>query len=106
MKLPHLEFAMRRLTALPILLVLAVSTSGFAGPQAAPAATSPVQVVTKVGPATTKANADDKVICKSEIPTGSRLGGHRVCMKKSDWDAQSAKARDDRLFAPPTGGAY
>lgn len=34
-------------------------------------------------------NDDQKVVCKYEIPVGSRLGGHKTCMTKADWDLQS-----------------
>jgi hypothetical protein len=46
---------------------------------------------------------EDKVICKYVEETGSRLGGKRVCMKRSDWQAQSQQAQDQRNFAPPAG---
>ena len=36
-------------------------------------------------PATTAAPDDAKVVCKTISPTGSRLGGKRVCMTKAEW---------------------
>ena len=93
------EFEMSRLIrsiapTLSALLLAAGSTVALADP---PAATT-VSTATAAAPATTvapagvQANPGDKVICKTEVPVGSRLGGHRTCMKKSDWDAQSAQA--------------
>ena len=33
----------------------------------------------------------------------ARLGGHKVCMKRSDWEAQAADSRRQRDFGPPAG---
>ncbi len=30
--------------------------------------------------------AEDKIVCKRITPTGTRLGGERVCKPKSYWD--------------------
>ena len=70
-------------------------------PAAATAASS--SQATTVAPVTAKANPEVKVVCKYQTPTGSRLGGERVCMKQSDWKAQAAEARRQRVFAPPAG---
>lgn len=68
------------------------------------AATPPASgQATAVAPATVKASPEDKVVCQTEIPTGSRLGGQKVCMKKSDWTAQAQDVRRQRQFAPPAG---
>jgi hypothetical protein len=89
---------------LPGALILAAGAA-FADPPA-----TSVQAPTNVSPAVaTASSADkaqtpgDKVVCKYEVPTGSRLGGHKTCMKKSEWDAQAAEARRTRDFAPPAG---
>lgn len=58
---------------------------------------------TTVAPATVTANPEDKVICRYLEETGSRLGGKKICMKKSDWQSQAADARRQRDFAPPAG---
>jgi hypothetical protein len=55
----------------------------------------------RVAPATVVANSDDKVICKTEVPTGTHFG-HRVCMRKSDWDFQTQDARHKMDFRPPS----
>jgi hypothetical protein len=65
--------------------------------------TPPEKAATTVAPAIAQASPEDKMVCKTETPTGSRLGGHRVCMKKSDWQAQAQDARRQRDFAPPAG---
>ena len=85
-------------------LLAAGSTVALADPPATPAATTAAAVApaTTVAPATVTANPQDKVVCKYETPIGSRLGGHRTCMKKSDWDAQSKQAQqvmDQRIGA-------
>jgi hypothetical protein len=77
---------------------LAANDPIVAAPSVAAAAQS-----TTVAPATVKPKSEDKVICRTEVATGSRLGGARTCMKKSDWDAQSQAARHQRDFAPPAG---
>jgi len=63
----------------------------------------PQTAATTVAPVTAKANPEDKVVCKYQTQTCSRLGGERVCMKQSDWKAQAAEARRQRDFAPPAG---
>lgn len=35
----------------------------------------------------------DKMICKRQKVTGSRLGGREVCKTRREWDQQSAEAR-------------
>jgi hypothetical protein len=93
---------------LPALVALATASSALADPpatlpesQAAPAtipspatANSPATAKGVTSVASYGAIPDTKMICKTEVPTGSRLGGHRVCMTKRDWDAQAAAARD------------
>jgi len=74
----------------------------LAGPALA-AGDPPAPAATTVAPAVAQANPEDKQICKVETPTGSRLGGHKVCMKKSDWDAEAQASQRQRVFAPPAG---
>jgi hypothetical protein len=80
-------------------LLIAAAAPAWAANEPAPAVVQP----TTVAPATVKPKPEDKVICKTEVATGSRLGGARTCMKKSDWEAQSQAARNKRDFAPPAG---
>jgi len=79
---------------------LALAGSSVATPIAAPAATA--AAITAATAA--KANPQDKMICKSQTPIGSRLRGHKVCLKKSDWEAQSREAQDtmDQRVGSPT----
>jgi len=87
---------------LGILLMAVASGAARADPAPPPVATTAAaSSPTTVAPATVVANPDDKVICKTEVPTGSRFG-HRVCMKKSDWDFQTQDARHKMDFRPPT----
>ncbi len=63
---------------------------------AAPAATT-VPAATTLAPAavaTAKANPDDKIICQHEDTTGTRLGGHKVCMTKAQWREAAVQQRD------------
>ena len=86
---------------LSALLLATGSTVALADP---PAAAPPVQASTTVSAATIRANPEDKVVCKYEVPIGSRLGGHKTCMKKSDWDAQAQAIKDQlTLHAAPSG---
>ena len=36
----------------------------------------------------------DQVVCRYEEVTGSRLGGHKVCHTRREWEQISADARD------------
>lgn len=48
-------------------------------------------------PATAKPTAsppDDKIICKTITPTGSRLGGTRTCAPKREWDRLAAETQE------------
>ncbi|HXV01765.1 MAG TPA: hypothetical protein VG166_14825 [Caulobacteraceae bacterium] len=83
--------------ALAAVLLLSASGAVVAATDSAPA-TTPAQQA-QVSPA--KAAAEDKVICRSDTPTGSRLGAKKTCMKKSDWDKQAAAAREMMLHRPP-----
>jgi hypothetical protein len=86
-------------------LLIAAAVSAWAGNEPTPAAAPPVTVAaaTTVSAATIKPKPEDKVICKTETPTGSRLGATRTCMKKSEWDEQSLSDRRKRDFGPPAG---
>ncbi|HEY2177963.1 MAG TPA: hypothetical protein VGH15_05220 [Caulobacteraceae bacterium] len=72
-----------------------VSASGVALAQTDPAA-APAASAAGIAapPAKPVGNPDDKVVCKMLTPTGSRLGGHKVCMTKAQWQQQSDQARD------------
>jgi hypothetical protein len=80
-------------------LLLSASGAVSAATESAPATTPAPQA--QVSPAAKAAN-EDKVICKTETPTGSRLGAKKTCMKKSDWDKQAAQAREMMLHRPPS----
>ena len=36
----------------------------------------------------------DPLVCKTETPLGSRLGGKKTCLPKSVWDQQRRESRD------------
>lgn len=112
----NLEFDMTRNTriVLPALVALATASSALADPPVAATIPEPQPVAatipepaarpaTTVSPANVNgvapvtnygAAADTKMICKTETPVGSHLGGHRVCMTKADWEQQSRNAQD------------
>lgn len=37
----------------------------------------------------------DKLICRNQTPTGSRLGSTRVCMTESQWTEMRRQTRSD-----------
>jgi hypothetical protein len=70
-----------------------------------PAATTVSEAkVNGVGPVRNYGSvADTKLICKTEVPINSRLGGHRVCLTKADWEKQARNVQDfmnSRIGAP------
>jgi hypothetical protein len=89
------------LAALSISLLVGASASAVARTDPAAATPPSAAQASTEAPATVKANPEDKVICKTQTPSGSRLGAKRVCMKKSDWEAQSQTAGDQLRFRPP-----
>ena len=48
-----------------------------------------LQATAAAPPATTEVAAvppdDAKIICRTVVPTGSRIGGERVCLPKREW---------------------
>ena len=72
------------LAALGAVLFLGGATAAFAGPTST---------------ATVQSNLDpDQVVCHYVTPTGSRLGGSKVCQTRAEWAklaAESRKATDD-----------
>jgi hypothetical protein len=70
-------------------------TATIPEPASRPATTVSPANVNGVAPITNYgAAADTKMICKTETPVGSHLGGRRVCMTKADWEKQSRSAQD------------
>jgi hypothetical protein len=53
--------------------------------------------VAPAAPATTAAtDPENEVICKSTGPDlGTRIGGHRICKTKHDWDAQHTRSEEE-----------
>ena len=91
------SFGALRAAALGLLL-----TAGLCGPAAAQQAPA-TQAQTPASQATPAAsgqppkskNDPDRVICREEeAPTGSRLGGHKVCRTKREWDQAARDAQD------------
>jgi hypothetical protein len=122
--IPEIDMTRALGLVLPALVALAAGSSALADPPVAatipepqpvtatipepaarPVATTVSQAtVNGVAPITNYgAEADTRMICKTETPVGSRLGGHRVCMTKADWDKQSQDAIRQRNFAPSAG---
>jgi Flp pilus assembly protein CpaB len=92
---------MKQIALAAMAAALLIAGQGAALADTKPAATQATPAATAKAPA----NPDDKVICKYQVPTGSRLGGHRVCMTKAQWTAQANSARDAMTFRPsgPSG---
>lgn len=38
--------------------------------------------------------AKPKLVCRTELPTGSRLGGTRICKTQAEWDDIARNSRD------------
>lgn len=75
---------------------LASPPAEAAAPEAAPAAAAPVAPGQKIYASPAAMDADlSKVVCRTEQPTGSRLGAKRVCKTRGEWAAESANARDE-----------
>ncbi|WP_394663376.1 hypothetical protein [uncultured Sphingomonas sp.] len=49
----------------------------------------------ETAPASAPQPKKDKVICKKEEATGSRLGGRRICHTRLEWDEIALIARRD-----------
>jgi hypothetical protein len=83
-----------RAAAAAVIALLASSAAAQTAPSSnpAPAATSSAPVSGK--PTKAKADPADRVICKEQEETGSRLGGHRVCHTKREWDRIAQDAGD------------
>ncbi len=78
---------------------LAAADSSAASPAPvtpAVAPTSTVEVLEGKTAPTTGLAADaaaSKIVCRTIVPTGSRLGGERVCKTQADWTETSRFAR-------------
>jgi len=94
-----------RLSAFAVALSLAIGVLpgvAFADPaQSTPAQAAPVQA-TPVQPAPVQVSDanqasthdPDEIVCRMEPPpTGTRLGGRRVCHTQHDWDMQMKAAQ-------------
>ena len=66
---------------LPLLLLVASPASS---PQPAPAQAAPV----------VKVNPLEKIVCRTEDPSGGRLNRQRVCMSVRDWQDQAQENRE------------
>jgi hypothetical protein len=70
-------------------------------PSAQPAADAHNGAVASSKPA--KPDPQDRVVCRQEEETGSRLGGHRICHTNREWD-QIARDSGDMLNHQSTAG--
>jgi hypothetical protein len=81
---------------LPLALAAAMALSSAAFAQGSGTAAGADQTAPKAEetakPAKPAYNPDE-VVCKTSQVTGSRLGGHRVCRTRAEWDQQT---REDR----------
>ena len=72
--------------ALVLLAAPAIAADDVAPPQT-PASVSPAV------PAAT-APAKPKLICQTFVPTGSRLGGKKICMTAKEWQTRADQDQD------------
>lgn len=85
---------MMKEVAASLALVALVSFGGIAladGPTPSPSAPAAATATVK------KPSAHDpnRMVCKTEEITGSRLEGHRTCMTAADWDAKARQGREN-----------
>jgi hypothetical protein len=62
-----------------------------AGPASDPGRVAPTD--SKASAPERTAAADDPMICRTELETGSRVRRNKVCMTKSEWEAHRQAAR-------------
>jgi hypothetical protein len=72
-----------------VLVAMLASQDTNTSPPTPPAATRQTVVVGQP-PATT-----DRVICRTMVETGSRLGGTRVCHRQSEWEQERRQNQID-----------
>jgi hypothetical protein len=85
---------MSRFVVLSVLIVLAASAVAQSSSQ-----------TTAQNPTQPKPNTADKIICKTEETTGTRLGGHRVCATEAEWRdlAQQTQAAVQKIEQQDSG---
>lgn len=86
MKTSHLA----ALTVATLFSPAAVSAQAAATETPAPAAAAPATT----SPTRSTVHNPDQVICKHEEETGTRLGGHRTCHTRAEWDNIAHNGRD------------
>ena len=96
---------MKTFTVLATITFLAIACEATAQ-QPAPPPTTPTSVVaaTPAPVVVKKTNDQDRVICHTEEVIGSRLGGHKTCMTKAQWDVVAASSRDAMTHAQSSAG--
>lgn len=67
-----------------------LASQAAASPPANPPAASQQVVVVGQPPATV-----DRVVCRTMVETGSRLGGTRVCHRQSEWEQERRRNQTD-----------
>ena len=89
-----------------VLCVAAVTLAGCATPQPKTSASPPASAAAAPAKAQTDPN---KVICHTELPTGSRLGGRKICMTAQEEEQlredNKRKVQDYERQLPPTPSA-
>jgi hypothetical protein len=72
---------------------------------AVPALAQRPDQTTGASQAQAKRNPADKVICKTEETTGTRLGGHKVCATEQEWRelAEQTQAAVQKLEQQDSG---
>jgi hypothetical protein len=52
----------------------------------------PATTLAPVAAKAAKPSYADEVVCKTQIPTGSRLGGTKTCLTRAQWENQARDA--------------
>lgn len=84
----------RALTLAPLLFVIPMPLLALSGePQPAP---SPTPVVNK--------EASNKLICRREVKTSSRMGAAKICLTRQQWEEKDEAGRRDLRQTEGNGG--
>jgi hypothetical protein len=77
-----------------IVSVIALLAAGVAASDVPPPSSAPPPKPATLASKGSDQDKQNQIICKTEIPTGSRLGGVRECHTKAQWDEQTRQARE------------
>ena len=82
---------MLNVASLAVIAALAASADASTSPPASPAGAAAAAAAKPAPPA----DPLDKVVCRSEPTTGTRLGAHKVCHTMRDWNEMQRQTSED-----------